>query len=196
MARSARWLLGLAPNRSFSGIVSYDNDCITCLRKEYRRTVAACPGSNAVVGRDQQTVYRGTSGVQTTARAIEPVDKAVLSFLIDGGLHFDRRKLEELADSKDFGELVDKLKPTPLYSKIGKDLEQFKDERSLTRLINVLDRYFLDITKRFAYTSPISILPVMDFFVRKELEVRNIRAIVRGKSSGLSEQIIQDMLVV
>ena len=117
-------------------------------------------------------------------------------FLIDGGLDFDRRKLEELADSKDVNELVDKLKPTSVYSKIGKEVEQFKDERSLTRMINVLDRYFLDITKRFAYTSPISILPVMDYFVRKELEVRNIRAIVRGKSSGLSEEILQDMLVV
>lgn len=120
----------------------------------------------------------------------------IMPFIIDGGMGFDRRKLEDLAESKDFAELIDKMKPAPIYSKIGKEIDQFKEDQSLTKLINALDRYFLDITKRFAYTSPISILPVMDYFVRKELEVRNIRAIVRGKSSGLSEEIIQSIMVV
>jgi V/A-type H+-transporting ATPase subunit C len=117
-------------------------------------------------------------------------------FLLDGGLLFNLSKLEELGDTRDFEELIDKLKPSPIYQKIGKDLEQLKEDGSLIHLINVLDRYFLDMTKRFAYTSPISILPVLDYFVRKELEVKNIRAIVRGKSRDLAHEIIQDMLVI
>lgn len=120
----------------------------------------------------------------------------IVPFLLEGGLNFNMTKLEELAEARDFDELIDKLKLYPIYVKIGKDLEQLKDDGSLIHLINVLDKYFLETTKRFAYTSPISILPVLDYFVRKELEIKNIRAIVRGKSTGLSEEIIQDMLVI
>jgi V/A-type H+-transporting ATPase subunit C len=123
--------------------------------------------------------------------------KAELSpFLLDGGMIFNINKLEDLADAKDMEDLIDKLKPTAVYQKIGKELEQYREERSLNILFNALDKYFLVATKRFAYTSPISILPVLDYFVRKDIEVRNIRAIVRGKSTGLSEDIIQDMLVI
>lgn len=120
----------------------------------------------------------------------------ILPFLLDGGLYFDKSKLDELADAKDFDELIEKLKPSQVYQKYGKDFEQLKDDESLIHLINVLDRYFLETTKRFAYTSPISILPVLDYFVGKEIEVKNIRAIVRGKNSKLDEEIIKDMLVI
>ncbi|UCH88538.1 MAG: ATP synthase A1 subunit C [Thermoplasmata archaeon] len=117
-------------------------------------------------------------------------------FLLDGGLIFNKAKLDDLAESRDFDDLIDRLKPAAIYQKIGKDLEQLKEDGTLIHLINVLDKYFLDTTKRFAYTSPISILPVLDYFVRKEIEVKNIRAIVRGKSSDLPQDIIQDMLVI
>ena len=116
-------------------------------------------------------------------------------FLLDRGLNLDEKKLDDLAEAKDIEDLIDKLKPTLVYKKIGKDLEQFKEEASLKNIINALDRYFLEVTKRFAYTSPVSILPILDYFVRKEIEVKNIRAIVRGKSLGLDEKIIRDMLV-
>jgi V/A-type H+-transporting ATPase subunit C len=117
-------------------------------------------------------------------------------FFLDGGLYFNMTKLNEFSEAKNIEDLIDKLKPTVVYKVIGKELEQLKDKRSLITLINQLDKYFLLATKRFAYTSPISILPVLDYFVRKELEVKNIRAIVRGKSSELSQEIIQDMLVL
>ena len=122
--------------------------------------------------------------------------QVITPFLLDGGLHFDIKKLDDLADAKDFDDLIDKLKPSLIYQKFGKDFEQLKDDGSLIHLINVLDRYFLETTKRFAYTSPISVLPVLDYFVNKDIEVRNIRAIVRGKNSGLNEDIIKDMLVI
>jgi V/A-type H+-transporting ATPase subunit C len=120
----------------------------------------------------------------------------ILPFLLEGGLIFNMTKLEDMAEARDIDELIDKLKPMVIYQKIGKDLEQVKEEGTLNHLINVLQRYFLETTKRFAYTSPISILPVLDYFVRKELEVKNIRAIVRGKSSDLPHDIIKDMLVI
>ena len=123
-------------------------------------------------------------------------DSAILPYLLDGGLTLDKFKLDDLAEAKDIEDLIDKLKPTLVYKKIGNDLELLKEERSSKHIINALDKYFLNVTKQFAYTSPISVLPILDYFVRKEIEVKNIRAIVRGKSLDLDETQIQDMLVI
>ena len=51
-------------------------------------------------------------------------------------------------------------------------------------------------TKRFSYLYPLSVLPVLDYLLKKEREVYNLRAIIRGKEAGLSNEIIEDLVVV
>jgi len=40
------------------------------------------------------------------------------------------------------------------------------------------------------------VLPIIDFMIRKKIEVDNIRIIARGKESGLDVDHIKDLLVV
>jgi len=49
---------------------------------------------------------------------------------------------------------------------------------------------------RYAHVNPLSVLPVLDYIVRKEREVQNLRIITRGKESGLSSDVIRDLLVI
>jgi V/A-type H+-transporting ATPase subunit C len=51
-------------------------------------------------------------------------------------------------------------------------------------------------TKRFSYLYPLSVLPVLDYLLKKEREVYNLRAIIRGKQAGLSNEIIEELVVV
>jgi V/A-type H+-transporting ATPase subunit C len=43
---------------------------------------------------------------------------------------------------------------------------------------------------------PLSVLPIIDYMIRKKIEVDNIRIIARGKESKLDVDHIKELLVV
>ena len=49
---------------------------------------------------------------------------------------------------------------------------------------------------RYAHVHPLSVLVILDYIVRKEREVQNLRIIVRGKESGLTRDVIRELLVI
>ena len=51
-------------------------------------------------------------------------------------------------------------------------------------------------SRRYSYLYPLSILPILDYLLRKEKEVRNLRTIVRGKDLKLSNEQIEEIMVV
>ena len=44
--------------------------------------------------------------------------------------------------------------------------------------------------------NPLSVLVILDYIVRKDREVQNLRIIARGKESGLSPEVIRELLVI
>jgi len=70
------------------------------------------------------------------------------------------------------------------------------DEPDLNSCVHALDEFIATRSKRFSYLYPLSILPVLDYLLKKEREVRNLRAIVRGKQIGLSNEKIEELVVV
>ena len=66
----------------------------------------------------------------------------------------------------------------------------------LNSCVHDLDHYIANRTKRFSYLYPLSVLPVLDYLLRKEREVYNLRAIVRGKQTGLSSDRIEELVMV
>jgi V/A-type H+-transporting ATPase subunit C len=51
-------------------------------------------------------------------------------------------------------------------------------------------------SQEFSHIHPLSVLPIVDFMVRKKIEVDNIRIIARGKESGLDAEQIKKLLVI
>ena len=70
------------------------------------------------------------------------------------------------------------------------------DSIDLNSCVHSLDEYMANKTKRFSYLYPLSVLPVLDYLLKKEREVYNLRAIVRGKQAGLANEIIEELVVV
>jgi len=64
------------------------------------------------------------------------------------------------------------------------------------QLIRRVEKVHLLAAGKQAHVHPLSVLPVLDFIVRKDREVQNIRIIARGKESGLPIETIRDLLVV
>ena len=59
-----------------------------------------------------------------------------------------------------------------------------------------MKKYEIAQAKKFAHMYPLSVVPVIDYMIHKEIEVNNIRTVARGIESGLDKDIIKGLLVI
>jgi V/A-type H+-transporting ATPase subunit C len=116
----------------------------------------------------------------------------ILKLLIPGGIELKGSDLARLA-SLSFLEFVRALEEYSYWEAI-RDISN--DLNSLTNIEIRLDKYGILYATRISYYYPLSILPVLDYIVSKKIEVDNLRMIVRGKETKLSEDTIKAHLVM
>jgi V/A-type H+/Na+-transporting ATPase subunit C len=113
---------------------------------------------------------------------------------LEGGEELAVEDLHEMA-TLDKAALVGRLADYSFYEDIAADLEKV-EETGIGALMRRVEKVHLMEASRYAHLHPLSILPILDFIVRKDREVQNIRIIARGKESGLSTDVIRGLLVV
>ena len=136
--------------------------------------------------------------IQTLLRLVRRRDEetAMMGHLILNGYEFGTADLRRLSEASTLEELVERLKEFRLYNDLKTELDALAEGGSLADVQVALTRSLADFAQRFAYSNPLSVLPIINYFMRKNLEVRNLRAIARGKQAGLSEEEIERLLVV
>jgi len=110
--------------------------------------------------------------------------------LIDGGT----LSVDMLSSTQTLEDLLTSLEGTKYYDLLEPHLQS--DSVNLNSCVHSLDEYMANKTKRFSYLYPLSVLPVLDYLLKKEREVYNLRAIVRGKQAGLANELIEELVVV
>jgi len=120
----------------------------------------------------------------------------VLEFMLPGGLELREADLRRLAEATTRHELVERLKDYAIYEEIKPALERALETNSLATVQLALKRSLGDFAQRFSHRNPLSVLPIVNYLMRKHYEVRNLRAVARGKEAGLSEAEIESLLVV
>jgi V/A-type H+-transporting ATPase subunit C len=128
-------------------------------------------------------------------RADIPTER-MCSFFIDGGEELSRSELTRLASMETFDQMVDELSKFKFFEYISEGLEEAKQGASLTTVMRELQRYLMRQSERFSHIYPLSVLPVLDYLIRKKIEVDNIRIIARGKESGMDSEVIKGLLVI
>jgi V/A-type H+-transporting ATPase subunit C len=124
----------------------------------------------------------------------EEVD--VRDHLIMTGYEFKPADLRRLAEAASMEDLVERIKEFKIYNEAKTELDAVAAGQSLTPVAVALTRSVANFAQRFAYRNPLSVLPIINYFMRKALEVRNLRAIARGKQAELTEDEVQNLLVV
>ncbi|MDD1773121.1 MAG: ATP synthase A1 subunit C [Methanomassiliicoccales archaeon] len=117
-------------------------------------------------------------------------------YFIDGGKELKVDELVRLAGIESFEQMVDELSRFSFYEGIKEALEVAKQTESLTKVMLALQKYLAKEAEKFSHQSPLSILPILDYMIRKKVEVDNIRIIARGKESGLDADVIKGLLVM
>ncbi len=76
------------------------------------------------------------------------------------------------------------------------DLRNVSTEGGAHRIALELDRYLMRTSEKLSHMYPLSVLPVIDFIIRKKKEVDFIRIIVKGKDNRLPEEMIRGLLLL
>ncbi len=120
---------------------------------------------------------------------------AILEHTMAGGYEITRADISRLA-AMSWGEMVQALERYSYYEYIRERLTQIKEGESLRDVETALYKRLADQAFTFSAAYPLSVLPIMGFIFSKRIEVDNVRTIARGKTAGLSEEIIQKQLVL
>lgn len=120
---------------------------------------------------------------------VEKLDE-IMPLMIEGGLELNPEKLASLP----YEEFIESLRKTDYWGAISESISP--EMESLTDMECKLLRFSLESATTHSHVSPISIVPVMEYIIHKNNEVKNLRLIIRGKEAGLEDTLIKDQLVV
>jgi V/A-type H+-transporting ATPase subunit C len=104
--------------------------------------------------------------------------------------------MQLLINASDFQQFLEALQSVPEYQTIRDSIGTIEQTNSLSHIIRTLEKDHLMKATKKSYLHPLSILPILDYFIRKRIEVENLRILTRAKEKGLPEQTIRDLLVI
>ena len=136
--------------------------------------------------------FRNARNALRLAQSGADIDPA--AYYIDGGSLFTAAELARLSQNRD--ELVTAIRESRYGDDLSGALDELEAAPSLVRFEHALDAALLEYTNSLGHVFPLSITPIASYILAKEREVDNIRAIARGREAGLSEEQIEEELVI
>jgi len=120
--------------------------------------------------------------------------EAVVKYMIPGGKHIDSKLALQMANAETVEALFSEISELGFYEDI-KDSFNLKDN-TLRGVVAGLKKYEIEQARKFSRLYPLSVIPVIDYMIHKEIEVNNIRAVARGIDSGLDRETVKGLLVI
>lgn len=137
--------------------------------------------------------FRNARNALRLARSGADLDPA--TYYIEGGVLFDESELSRLV--ADYDALVDHIADNRRYGdRLSEALGRLREADSLIQFEHALDAALLEYADTLSSIYPASVSAVLSYILAKEREIENIRAIARGREVGLSENEIEEELVV
>jgi V/A-type H+-transporting ATPase subunit C len=116
-------------------------------------------------------------------------------YFLPGGRNVGRESAQRLVRGAD-DEVVAELTQLPFAAEVADAARASLAERNMNAIALALDRELLRDASSFSHRFPLSVLPVVDFILRKRIEADNLRAIAYGKQTGLPAETIQGLLIL
>ena len=104
-------------------------------------------------------------------------------------------KIAKMPELDDFDALIKALEETHFKKAIDKGIEDFRNTGSLITLETELYKYLLKQSSLLLHQHPLSVDIILGFMLAKDIEIRNLRILIKGKQLGLSEEFIEKQLV-
>lgn len=125
--------------------------------------------------------------------------KEIQKYLFYSGLYLKRRMLSNLTAIDDIQELIGRIKREgykKAFEEDTRDVREKKEEKSLVDIEVQLKRYLLNKAALLLHQHPLSIDVILGYMFSKEIEIRNLKTLLKGKQLGVEENFIARELVV
>jgi len=123
-------------------------------------------------------------------------EPAQITVMILSGGDIPETTMQMLINAADFKQFLEELQKLPEFHTIRDVIGTIEHTGSLNHVIRALEKDHLIRATKSSYLHPLSILPILDYLIRKKIEIENLRILVRGKEKALPEQVIREMLVM
>ncbi len=114
----------------------------------------------------------------------------IMKYLLFQGHLINRKKLVQMAECTSLEEMFAVLKETK-FSKILKS-----DAMSLTEIELELDKFHISHSALHSHQNPLSIHTILSFMLAKNIEVLNLKRLVKARQLGISQEVIENRLLV
>lgn len=114
----------------------------------------------------------------------------IMNYMIEGGILLPLNVLNEVS------QMTAERALEEIKVLLKDDLRGVTTDRGAHRIALELDHFLMRTSEKLSHIYPLSVLPVIDFIIRKKKEVDFIRIIVKGKDNHLSENMIKELLVL
>jgi len=136
--------------------------------------------------------FRNARNALRLARSGADIDPS--EYFIEGGTLFSAAEIGSLASNTD--ELINRIRESPYGDQLSTALDDLERAESLIGFERALEAALLEYSRNLGTVHPLSVAPVVSYILAKEREVDNIRAIARGREADLSEEQIEEELVI
>ena len=136
--------------------------------------------------------FRNARNALRLARSGADIDPS--AYFIQGGVLFKQAQLSTLAGNVD--ELVAHIRDSRYGDELSDALDRLEEAESLVAFEHALEVALLEYADSIGNTFPLSITTVISYILAKEREVDNIRAVARGREADLSQEQIEEELLI
>jgi V/A-type H+-transporting ATPase subunit C len=118
------------------------------------------------------------------------------AYMISDGYQVREWKLKELMEAEDVEGVISGLDGTDYAPLLSEAMADFNATNSMASFENSLDSYVVQTAKTISLKNQFGIGPMIGFLSRKEIEIKNLKIIARGKrEGGMSPSMIKEMLI-
>ena len=117
-------------------------------------------------------------------------------YMISDGYQIREWKLKDLMEAEDVSGVVSGLEGTDYSTLLSDAMADYNDSGSISAFETALDNHVDDTAQKISLKNQFGIGPMIGFLSRKEMEIKNLKIIARGKrEEGYSPAQIKEMLI-
>ena len=116
-------------------------------------------------------------------------------YFVDGGNEVTRETATRIVRGTD-DEVMQEIQSLSVDPSVVDATRQALASATVNAVATALDKELIRDAHDFSHRAPLSVLPVVDFILRKKVEADNIRAIAYGKQTGLPNESIEELLIL
>ena len=120
--------------------------------------------------------------------------EVILNYLLGVGYELPPWKLKELAEAESMEGVVSSLEGTEYSNIISGCLEEYEKCKSAYVFERALDNYLVEIGKKLSLRQAFGVGPIIGFITSKEMEIKKLKVIIKGKVEGLSPRDIRELI--